>query len=61
MCFYCDYFYQNSGTRYAFRNGGCGNGSICGVFFIALSRNSGAADWSHGAALSFKSSLLFYF
>ena len=60
-CFYCDYFYQNSGTRYAFRGGRCNSGFYCGFAFISLDLLFYGAYWYIGAALSFKTSLLFYF
>jgi len=51
--YYCDYFYQSSGTRYTLRGAHCGYGYSCGSFFIdihyAVSHNS----WSVGASLSF--------
>jgi len=57
--YYCDYFYQSSGTRYTLRGAHCGYGYSCGSFFIdihyAVSHNS----WSVGASLSFN--FLFFY
>ena len=52
--FYCDYFYQNSGTRYAIRGGDSALGLRCGAFCVSLNLSSGYAYWFVGAALSFK-------
>ena len=58
LLFYCDYFYQNSGTRYAFRGGYCNIGFDCGFAFAGLSYSTAVANWNLGAALSFKPSFL---
>jgi polar amino acid transport system substrate-binding protein len=53
--YWCDYWYQNSGLRYAFRGGSCGysTGRV-GAFFVALTLGPTAADWAIGAAPSCK-------
>lgn len=52
--YYCDYWYQNSGTRYAIRGGAC-NGSLnCGAWFVHLGNAASSAGWAFGAAPSCK-------
>lgn len=51
--YYCDYFYQSSGLRYALRGGNCSNGASCG-FSVRLSSTATYASWDFGASLSYK-------
>jgi len=52
--YYCDYFWQASGTRYAFRGGYCYNDAHCGTFSLYLNYTPSTAYWSIGAAPSCK-------
>ena len=52
--FWCDYWYQNSGTRYACRGGRCNYGATCGAFYVYLDFAPGSASWAIGAAPSAK-------
>jgi len=52
--YYCDYLWQNSGTRYAYRGGGCSDGLRCGAFFVNLYAAPSDAAWAVGAAPSCK-------
>jgi len=52
--YYCDYWYQNSGTRYAVRGGHCNNGLYCGAWCVNLSRAASYTAWNIGAAPSCK-------
>lgn len=57
--YYCDYFYQSSGTRYTARGGNSTAGAICGAFSVnANAAASSNSNWTRGACLSFK--LLFF-
>lgn len=58
--FYCDHFYQSSGTHYAICSGNCSNGLVCGVFFVYLGNAFSNAGWYRGAALSFKSIVIIF-
>lgn len=53
--YWCDYFYQNSGLRYAFRGGPCGasTGNV-GAFFVSMDAGPTYANWARGAAPSCK-------
>jgi len=53
--YWCDYFYQNSGLRYAVRGGYCYNaaGNV-GAFCVALSAPPDGTSWDIGAAPSCK-------
>ena len=51
--FWCDYWYQNSGTRFAFRGGNCIASSHCGRYVHLLS-TSGYSYWNIGCAVSYK-------
>lgn len=52
--YYCDYFWQSSGTRYAFRGGNCYGGLNCGAFYVGLDVPQSYAGWAMGAAPSCK-------
>lgn len=52
--YYCDYLWQNSGTRYACRGGSCGDGLYGGAFGVGLHVAPSGAGWSVGAAPSCK-------
>ena len=57
--YYCDYYYQTSGTRYIARGGNSGSSAICGTFCInATAAVSSNPNWTRGASLSFKSDRL---
>ena len=51
---YSDYFFQNSGSRYAFRGGYCRYGRYCGAFYFLLNYNAGVTSWDIGAAPSYR-------
>ena len=51
--YYCDYFYQNSGTRYALHGGVCSDGAVCG-FYVYLRIAASDTSWAFGAAPSYK-------
>lgn len=53
--YWCDYWWQNSGTRYAFRGAPCyyGAGSV-GAFVVSLYDAPSSAGWRIGAAPSCK-------
>lgn len=53
--YWCDYWYQNSGLRYALRGGVCSSsaGSV-GAFYVSLSHTPANAPWNIGAAPSCK-------
>ena len=57
--YYCDYFYQSSGTHYISRGGHSYNGNSCGAFFVYPLYSYATTHWTIGATLSFKP-LLFY-
>ena len=59
--FYCDYFYQNSGSRYSYRGGNCTLGFYCGFTSVVLSYDSGAASWVRGATISFKQYMYYFY
>ena len=52
--FYCDYFYQTNGTKYATRGGRSDYGFSCGAFFTFESLGDNINYWGRGASLSFK-------
>ena len=52
--FYCDYFHQTSGTRYALRGGISADGIYIGAFYFGLYASNTNASWHYNAALSFK-------
>ena len=52
--YYCDYFYQNSGCRFALRGGTSGNGATAGAFYFNLNNAASHAYWYVGAAPSCK-------
>jgi len=47
-------------THYALRGGLSSNGIYCGTFFVFVYVSTGAADWTIGAALSFKLLMIIY-
>lgn len=52
--YYCDYFYQNTGTYYLLVGGSASVGSFAGACYFDL-RNAGSSSyWNIAAALSFK-------
>lgn len=51
---WCDYWWQASGLRYAFRGGDCGYGLFAGAFFVRLAGPPAVAYWALGAGLSCK-------
>ena len=57
--FYCDYFYQSSGTHYALRGSTLHYSYGCGIFDISLNIAFSATGWYRGAALLFKRNSLF--
>ncbi len=52
--FWCDYWYQASGTRYAIRGGHCGDGLNVGAFFVLLYVAPTSTYWYIGSAPSCK-------
>ena len=52
--YYCDYFYQSTGTHYAIRGGVSNIGYQCGAIAISFFNLSTIKNWWCGAALSFK-------
>lgn len=52
--FWCDYWYQASGTRYALRGGHCNHGLIVGAFYVALYSAPTYTSWYFGSAPSCK-------
>lgn len=52
--YWCDYWYQASGTRYAFRGGACNSGLHAGPFCVSLGSPPAGASWAIGAAPSCK-------
>ena len=52
--YYCDYFYQSSGSHYALRGGSSVLGADCGAFYVRLNVGPSTTYWNVGAALSFK-------
>lgn len=53
--YWCDYWYQNSGIRYAFRGAACGAGvGLVGAFCVGLDNSPSHAGWYLGAAPSCK-------
>ena len=51
--YWCDYYYQNSGTRFAVRGGYCYGSADCGRF-VRLNSTAANSGWSIGAAVSYK-------
>ena len=47
-------WYNNSGTMYPFRGGDSYSGLLCGAFCLSSSYAASGANWSVGAALSYK-------
>lgn len=52
--YWCDYFYQNTGTRYALRGGSCSYSLNAGPFCVYLYNSPSYAHWDFGAAPSCK-------
>ena len=52
--FYCDYFYQSSGTHYARRGDSSNSGFSSGAFYVNLNTAYNYNIWHFGANLSFK-------
>ena len=52
--FWCDYWYQASGTRYAIRGGVCYGGLSVGAFCVDLSSAPAGTYWNVGSAPSCK-------
>ena len=52
--FYCDYFYQSSGTRHLLVGGSSDSGAAAGAFYLALSYAFSSASWAIAASLSLK-------
>ena len=52
--YWCDYFYQASGCRFALRGGASTNGANAGAFYFALYSAASYAAWDIGAAPSCK-------
>ena len=52
--YWCDGFYQNTGTRYLLVGGYSNGGVNAGAFCFSLGNAPSSADWSLGASLSFK-------
>lgn len=53
--FWADYYYRNTGCRYAFRGGLCGDGAgAVGAFCVGLHAAASGAGWAVGAAPSCK-------
>ena len=52
--YYCDYLYRNTGTCYSYHGGYSNRDFYCGVFCLYVNIAASLANWSHGAALSFK-------
>ena len=52
--YWCDYWYQNDGMRYANRGGYCYLGRSVGANIYGLNRMPGTTNWYVGAALSCK-------
>lgn len=51
--YWCDYYYQNSGTRFAVRGGHCNAGASCGRY-VNLYYAAASTNWYIGAAVSYK-------
>ena len=51
--YWCDYWYQSSGMRYAVRGGPCANGAVCGRF-VGLDDAATYTRWDVGSAVSYK-------
>ena len=51
--YWCDYWYQSSGTRYAGRGGSCSLGANCGRC-VLLAHAAASTFWYIGAAVSYK-------
>ena len=47
-------WYNNSGTMYPFRGGDSYSGLLCGAFYLSSAYAASGANWSVGAALSYK-------
>lgn len=53
--YWCDYFYQSSGLRFAFRGGSCySSAGYVGFMFVHLADSPATANWNLGAAPSCK-------
>ena len=52
--FYCDYFYQSSGTKYTVRGGYSGSGANCGDFYVSANSAASYTSWTISASISFK-------
>ena len=52
--YWCDYFYQSSGLKYAYRGGDCSYGLIAGAFCVHLGSPPSLAYWHIGASPSCK-------
>ena len=53
--YWCDYWYQNSGLRYAVRGGACDvSAGRAGAFYVVLSATPASMNWDFGASLSCK-------
>lgn len=53
--YYCDYWYTNSGLRFACRGGSSYSPAVyCGAFCVLLNAPASAAAWNLGASLSLK-------
>ena len=53
--YWADYYYRNTGCRYAYRGGYCAYGAgYVGAFYVSLYYAASSADWSLGAAPSCK-------
>ena len=52
--FYCDYFYQSSGTRSLLVGGSSAVGAVAGAFYFSLGYAFSHAGWSVAASLSLK-------
>ena len=53
--YYCDYFDQNTSSRYSIRGGTSIHMYKCGAFYISVYNSVNGAAWSIGATISFKS------
>lgn len=51
--YWCDYYYQNSGTRFAVRGGNCNYSAHCGRY-VGLHYRATDTSWGIGCAVSFK-------
>ena len=51
---YCDGMWSNSGLRAPVCGGGVHDGSLCGLFALAVDRAPSPSYWAYGASLSYK-------